>query len=130
MVNRTLVHFEIPAKDIATLSKFYADAFGWKFKDASLPGMEYWMITTGPRGKSIGGGMYRKAGPKDLPRNYVGVENIDKAIAQFKEAGGKEYVGKMEVPDMGWSFIGLDPEDNYIAMFQPKRAARRSAGRR
>lgn len=74
--------------------------------------------------------MYRKAGPKDLPRNYIGVENIDKAIAQFKEAGGKEYVGKQEVPDQGWSFIGLDPEDNYIAIFQPKRAARRSSSRR
>ncbi len=130
MVNRTIVHFEIPAQDPAKLSRFYSDAFGWKFQDASMPGMEYWLIATGPRGKSIGGGMYRKMGPQDAPRNYIGVEDIDKAVALFENAGGKQVVGKMEVTGVGWSYIGADPEGNSIAIFQatrrPRRARRKS----
>jgi predicted enzyme related to lactoylglutathione lyase len=66
MVTKTVVHFEIPASDLAALSKFYADVFGWEFKKAAMPDMEYWQISTGPRGKSVPGGMYKKAGPTCL----------------------------------------------------------------
>jgi uncharacterized protein len=121
MANRTIVHFEIPAKDPAKLSKFYTKAFGWKFKSAGMEGMPYWTIQTGPTGKSLGGGMYQRMGAGDLPRNYVGVPKIDPAIKQFKAAGGKQVMGKQEIPGIGWSFLGKDPEGNHIAIFQPKR---------
>lgn len=131
MVTRTVVHFEIPAGDPAKLSKFYSDAFGWKFEEAGVPGMEYWLISTGPRGKSVGGGMYRKSSPQDTPKNYIGVEDIDKAIAVFTKAGGRELVSKQEVQGQGWSYIGLDPEGNAIALWQPMRPRRnrRRSGR-
>jgi len=127
MVTRTVVHFEIPAHDAAKLSKFYSDVFGWKFEKVSMPGMDYWLITTGPRNKSVGGGMYLKTGPQDLPRNFIGVDDIDKAIEAFEAAGGSEMAGKMEVPNMGWSFIGADPEGNPIAMFEPVMPAGRAS---
>jgi uncharacterized protein len=120
MVVRTIVHFEIPANDTERLSRFYSEVFGWKFEKAPMPGMEYWLITTGPRGKSIGGGMYPKMGPDDRPRNFVNVEDIDSAIRAFTAAGGSQVVGKMEVPGMGFSFIGADPEGNVIALWEPK----------
>jgi predicted enzyme related to lactoylglutathione lyase len=128
MVTKTVVHFEIPAKDPETLSKFYSEVFGWKFEKAPMEEMEYWMISTGPRGKSVGGGMYKKTDPNELPRNYIGVKKIDQHIEAFKNAGGKELVGKTQVPDMGWSFIGTDPEGNLIALFEaaaPRRSTRR-----
>jgi uncharacterized protein len=120
MSTRTIVHFEIPAKDLKKLSAFYQKAFGWKFKDSGMEGMQYWLITTGPRGKSVGGAMYTKMGKEDGPRNYIGVPKIDAAIKQFKAAGGKEMMGKQEIPGVGWSFLGKDPEGNQIALFQPK----------
>jgi predicted enzyme related to lactoylglutathione lyase len=129
MVKRTIVHFEIPAGDPARLSKFYSEAFGWKFEAVKMPGMDYWMISTGPRGKSVGGGMYKKTEPQDTPRNYIGVENIDKAIEVFTKAGGREVIGKQEVPGQGWSYIGLDPEGNAIAIWQPMVAPRRKRRR-
>jgi len=119
MVVRTIVHFEIPAANPERLVKFYSDVFGWKFQKAPMPEMDYWLITTGPRGRSVGGGMYVKERPGDLPRNYVLVEKIDAAIAAFKAAGGTEVVPKMQVPDMGWSFIGADPDGNPIALWEP-----------
>jgi len=130
MVTKTVVHFEIPANDPETLSKFYSEVFGWKFKKESMPDMDYWMISTGPRGKSVGGGMYKKMAPNEAPRNYIGVEKIDKYVEAFKNAGGKELVGKTEVPEMGWSFIGVDPEGNTIALFEATARRRPAAKRR
>lgn len=124
----TIVHFEIPANDLDSLSRFYAEVFGWEFTKTEMPGMDYRRIRTGPEGKSVGGGMYPRMGPDDRPRNFVWVEEIDPAIARFKAAGGSEIVGKMEVPGMGWSFIGADPEGNPIALWQP--AMRRPTRRR
>ena len=78
--------------------------------------------------------MYKKAGPADRPRNYINVDDIDAAIVTFKANGGTELVGKQEVPAMGWSFIGADPEGNAIALWEamPMRArhvAKRKARR-
>jgi uncharacterized protein len=130
MVTKTIVHFEIPANDLDKLSKFYSDVFGWKFDKTQMSDMDYWTISTGPRGKSVGGGMYKRTGATDVPRNYIGVDKIDKHIEAFKNAGGSEVVGKMEVPSMGWSFIGADPEGNLIALFETMAAPRRSTKRK
>ncbi len=122
MVVKTIVHFEIPASDVEKLSRFYSDVFGWKFTKAPMPDMEYWMISTGPRAKSIGGGMYKKDREEDMPRNFIAVDKIDRAIEAFQSAGGKEVVGKQEVPGMGWSYIGTDPEGNLLALWETVRA--------
>ncbi len=121
MVHQTVVHFEIPATNIDKLKSFYAKCFDWKFEKAQIPGMEYWVIRTGPTGETIGGGMYRKAGDGDLPRNYIGVNNIDRAIGKFRSAGGTEVSAKHEIPGEGWSYIGKDPEGNIVGLFQEAR---------
>jgi predicted enzyme related to lactoylglutathione lyase len=123
MVIRTIVHFEIPASDTARLARFYGDVFGWKFQKAPVGELEYWLISTGPQGRSVGGGMYPRMDPADRPRNFVLIEKIDPAIEQFLAAGGTQLVPKMEVPGMGWSFIGADPEGNPIALWEPGRRA-------
>jgi uncharacterized protein len=130
MVTKTVVHFEIPANDLAKLSKFYSDVFGWKFNKTQMSDMEYWNISTGPRGKSVPGGMYKRTGATDVPRNYIGVDDIDKYIVTFKQAGGREVMEKMEIPTIGWSYIGADPEGNLIALFEPKPAPRPKAKRK
>ena len=130
MVVRTIVHFEIAAQRPEKLAEFYTRVFGWKIEKAPMTEMDYWLISTGPRGKSVGGGMYRKMGPDDRPRNFVNVADIDEAITTFRAAGGRQLVGKMEVPGMGWSFIGADPEGNPIALWQARMSPRPSSGRR
>ena len=129
MVVHTIVHFEIAATEPEGLAEFYRRVFGWKIEKAPMPGLDYWIITTGPRGKSVGGGMYRKEGPEDHPRNFIHVDDIEEAIRTFRSAGGTEVVGKMEVPGMGWSFIGADPEGNHIALWQPQMSAPRARRR-
>lgn len=130
----TIVHFEIPAADPDRLSRFYSEVFGWAFTKVDMPDMDYRLISTGPQGKSVGGGMYRRMGPDDRPRNFVSVDHIDDAITRFRQAGGAQVVPKMEVPGMGWSFIGADPEGNVIALWEarmptPPPARRRTRAR-
>jgi uncharacterized protein len=115
-----IVHFEIPAGDVEKLSKFYSDLFGWKFAKQSMPGMDYWMIeTTGMGPEHVTGGMYAKQGETDKPRFYVGVEDIDAHTEKLKQAGGTVIFEKQEIPQMGWSVLASDPENNLIALFQP-----------
>jgi len=47
MVDHTIVHFEIPAKDVEMMRKFYLELFGWKIYRVPGP-IEYWMIETVP----------------------------------------------------------------------------------
>ena len=106
--------------------------FGWKFEKTPMGGMDYWMITTGPtEGGTAGidGGMYKKQMDVEMPRNYIAVDKIDQAIAAFIAAGGKQIVEKMEVPGIGWSYIGVDPEGNAMGLFEAvtgDRSTRRS----
>ena len=46
MRNNRVVHFEIPANQPESLTKFYSEVFGWKFQKAALPGPEYWLCET------------------------------------------------------------------------------------
>lgn len=126
MVIKTIVHFEIPAENVERLSKFYKDVFGWKFEKAPMPGFDYWLIKTGPQGKSVGGGMYSKMGADDKPRNYINVDSVVEAAETLKKAGGTIVVEKQEVPGFGWSVIAADPEGNPIALWQAMRQARRA----
>jgi len=125
-MDKTIVHFEIPAEDVEKLSKFYQELFGWKFVHASIPGMDYWLIHTVPTDEEgmperpgINGGMYKKENKRQIPTNWISVENIDVYLKKLVDLGGKILVEKMEIPNVGWTAVGVDPEGNQVAMMQP-----------
>ena len=47
-MDKTIVHFEIPAEDVDRLKAFYEKLFGGKLVYSGLPGMPYWMFHTAP----------------------------------------------------------------------------------
>ena len=111
----TVCHFEIPAKDVEGLKKFYSELFGWKIE--KFPGdMEYWMIETG--GDGVGGGLMAKQHPQHVPMNYILVESVDEYSEKIKKLGGQIAVGKTAVGDMGWFAVGVDPDGNCIGLFE------------
>jgi uncharacterized protein len=123
----SVVHFEIPAKDVKRASTFYARAFGWAL--TQFPGFDYWSIGTTPSDKNgmptspgaINGGM-GKAGvmaPKAVTVT-IGVKDLDAALASVKKLGGKQVGKKMPVGDMGWSAYFKDTEGNVIGLWQSK----------
>ena len=63
----TVVHFEIPADDVARARKFYGELFGWKIeKFTGATPMEYWMVNTGREEGQMGidGGMLKREMPQ------------------------------------------------------------------
>src|SRR5260221_11660107 len=114
MANR-VVHFEIEAKDKERAKKFYSEAFGWKMETQPEEYGGYVIVTTGdpkqPGG--INGGIYQN---DDKIINafscVVAVDDIDKAIADVRKAGGKVFddnktpdgklLGeKIDIPEVG-----------------------------
>ncbi len=126
-MDHTIVHFEIPAKNVEKLKKFYEELFAWKF--TKYPGggeMEYWNITTvpidesgRPKGPGVNGGLYPKEKPEQSPLNYIGVESADEYIAKAKKLGGKVHQEKMEIPNIGWWALISDPEGNVFGILEP-----------
>ena len=126
-MDRTLIHFVIPAADVEKLKHFYAGLFGWKIEKYPGP-MEYWMIQTVPVDEKgmllrpgVNGGMVKKEHPEQKPVNYISVDSIDESIEKVKKLGGEIISPKQEVPNVGWIATAVDPEGNHIALLQPQR---------
>ena len=124
MADHTVVHFEIPAKDVEKISKFYSELFGWKIQKVEW--MDYWLVETVPiddQGRPIrpevNGGLYKKTSRDDKERNYIQVESVDEYIDKVVKLGGKIIVPKMEVPKTGFTAIAADPDGNVFGLFEP-----------
>ncbi len=135
MANR-VVHFEIEAKDKEKLTKFYSDAFGWEMDEQPAEYGGYVVVKTGENtGKiediGINGGLFQ-VDKKELNAYSctIGVDNIDKAIANIKAAGGKVFddnktpdgkvLGeKIDIPMVGIYAKCEDPDGNRFTLLQP-----------
>ena len=121
-----VVHFEIPADDIARAQKFYSTVFGWKMN--SIPGMGYTILNTTPSGENgmpeepgaINGGMLERQEPIMGPVITINVESIDEALKKIEQNGGKVVRGKEAVGDMGHAAYFKDSEGNVVGLWQNK----------
>jgi len=118
-----VVHFEIPFDDQERAKGFYENAFGWQI--ASMPGMDYTIVTTGPSGDDgptepgyIGGGMFSREKPFAGPVVVIDVDDIDAALAKIGELGGNVLQAKEPVGDMGFAAYFTDPEGNIIGLWE------------
>ena len=124
-MDRTIVHFEIPANDVEKLKGFYEKVFGWKIIQTGGP-IEYWVIQTVPTDDQgmllktgVNGGMYKKQVPESKPINYFSVESINDFLDKIIKLGGKITQPKQEVPEVGWIAAAEDPEGNAFALLEP-----------
>lgn len=122
-MDHTVIHFEIPARDIEKESKFYSELFGWKID--KLGDMEYYSITTVPMDEKgnllrpgVNGGLYKKDQPQQMPINYIYVESVDEYSKKVTALGGQIVVPKTEIPKMGWFAVAVDPEGNTFGLFE------------
>lgn len=116
-MDRTIVHFEIPANDPVKLSDFYAKLFGWKFEKATIEGAgDYWMITTKAKEEApgINGGMMKKVDANQRPINYVLVESVEDFSKKAQQLGANIIVTKTAIPKIGSFAIALDPEGTFL----------------
>jgi predicted enzyme related to lactoylglutathione lyase len=128
-MDHTVVHFEIPAKDVAKMKKFYTSLFGWKIEkwDSGMESeMEYWLIETvstnkkgRPHRPGVNGGMWKKQKDSDRIVNYISVESIDEYAKKIEKLGGKIIIPKEEISKIGWYAVAMDPEGNPFGLLQP-----------
>ena len=128
-MDHTVIHFEIPAKDLEDLKKFYSKLFKWKFIQMPTKGMDYWTIQTVPTDEQgmlqtpgINGGMFSKDPEQKntTPVNYITVENIDKYLIKATELGGKVLM-PVQIPNVGQIARISDPEGNQFGLIQPEK---------
>ncbi|TDE18750.1 VOC family protein [Actinomadura sp. 6K520] len=119
-----VVHFEILGADPARLRTFYGELFGWAFQvgDAasekvSRPG-GYGFVRQGTAEIAGGVGGGDGFGPRVL--FYVGVDDVEAALARAEGLGGARRMGPE--PRSGGDFcVGwfADPEGNVVGVAGP-----------
>ncbi len=112
-MGRPVVHFEVMGKDGAGLRSFYSGLFGWTI-NADNP-MNYGTVPAD--GAGIGGGIgVVPEGYGGHVTFYVGVPDVEAALAQAESLGGSRVMGPEKV--MEDIEIGLfhDPEGHLIGV--------------
>lgn len=134
-----VVHFEMGYNDRDRMVKFYETVFGWKGQLMG-PDMGNYVVAqtaeTDDKGMvtrpgAINGGFYAKsdAPQGQAPSVVVSVDDIQKAVAAVKAAGGK-ILGSMSqdgkhsdepqtIPGVGLWISAVDTEDNRFSILQP-----------
>ena len=118
-----VLHFEVMGKDGDKLHSYYSELFGWEI-DANNP-MKYGIVqregNTSEDGVGIGGGI--GTAPEGYDGHvtfYVGVDDVEAALAKAESLGGSRVMGPDEV--MEWLVLGLfnDPEGHLIGVVKTR----------
>jgi uncharacterized protein len=111
----SFVHVELLTTNITRAKDFYSKLFEWELEDIS--GLDYTLIKVG---EGTGGGMMRQPMPDGpsmwLP--YVGVADVAVATAEAKKLGATIIKDSVEVANVGWFSVIIDPTGATIALWQ------------
>lgn len=126
-----VVHFEIETADIERAKKFYSEAFGWGIDQMGADYGNYVVVkATEPNTPgAINGGMFQVPTKQlNAYRCVISVDDIEKAMADVKAAGGKVLSEKSDdIPGVGMFANCEDTEGNKFSLLQP--APRMEAGK-
>ncbi len=120
-MDNPVVHFEVIGTDPQGLRRYYADLFGWTF-DTSGPVSEevseagnYGFVDN--EGDGIPGGVGGGAAYDAHVMFYVGVADVEAALAEAEHLGGTRLVGPSKAPGVDL-VIGhfRDPQGNLIGV--------------
>ena len=118
-----IVWFEVPADNVERAKSFYGGLFGWKIN--KMPGpMEYWHFDTGGSDDTPDGGVMKRQGGQQGITTYFGVPSVDESAAKVKKLGGKIFMAKTAVPQMGYFVICQDTENNVFALWEMNKSAK------
>jgi predicted enzyme related to lactoylglutathione lyase len=118
-MGQPVVHFEVIGKDGEKLRSYYSELFGWEF-DSDNP-MNYGIVqrdgNVSSDGVGLGGGV--GVGPEGYDGHvtfYIGVTDVEAALAKAESLGGSRVMGPEKV--MEEVEIGLfnDPEGHLVGV--------------
>ena len=120
-----VVHFEIPADDVARAREFYGGVFGWQLQD--MQEMDYTLVETVPVDQetrlplepgAINGGLMKRTAQTPAPVVTVDVESIDISLKEIEAAGGSTVQERTEIPGMGAFAYFKDSEGNVVGLWE------------
>jgi uncharacterized protein len=118
-MGQPVVHFEIIGKDPEKLHSYYSDLFGWEI-DSDNP-MNYGIVqrdgNVSPDGVGIGGGIGQ--GPEGYDGHvtfYIGVSDVEEALAKAESLGGSRIMGPEKVMEQVEIGLFKDPEDHVVGV--------------
>jgi uncharacterized protein len=110
-------HIEFPADDVERAKSFYGNVFGWQFE--AMDGLDgYFLYTAGPGDLGGGIGIRGKNAPQSV-RTYIGVDDVDEAVAKVEANGGSVVVAKTDI-GIGWYAAVADTEGNELGLYKSK----------
>ena len=125
-----VVHFEIPADDIARAKEFYGSIFGWHLQDMqgdatglytlalTTPVDQQTQVPTEPG--AINGGLMKRSGDTPAPVITIEVDGIDYALKKVEAEGGSTVQTRTEIPGMGAFAYFKDPEGNVMGLWETR----------
>jgi predicted enzyme related to lactoylglutathione lyase len=127
-----VVHFELPATDLARSKKFYETAFGWKLDQLGAEMNNYVVAHTAETGADrmikkpgmINGGIFERTEGQGTqhPSVVIAVDDIHEHVKIIVAAGGKVLNEPMEIPGIGMFATFEDTEGNRLSVLQPLMA--------
>jgi uncharacterized protein len=120
-MSNPFVHLELSTPDTAQAKSFYSALFGWEFKDNDM-GDPVGIYSTFQPSSGPGGGIFTIPGMPTFWLAYVGVEDINLSTDKAVSLGATIHKGPLEIPNIGWMSILVDPGGATFALFQPKPA--------
>jgi predicted enzyme related to lactoylglutathione lyase len=108
----TIIHFEILSTQFERSANFYAEVFGWKADEAQTGGHRGFQVPAGPSGSWVLQALAQVSGP--VP--FVGVDDLDAALAAIEKAGGRALVRRQSLGARGTGALFVDPDGNVMGL--------------
>jgi predicted enzyme related to lactoylglutathione lyase len=109
----SFIWYELLTSDPEAAAVFYGDVIGWTAASAGQPGIDYRIFCAddGPVAGHMklpdGAG---EAGMRTGWLGYIGVDDVDAAIADVESAGGKVHMPPMDLEGVGRIALLADPQ--------------------
>ena len=109
----SFIWYELLTKDPKAAKAFYDAVVGWNVGEAVAEYQGYRMINTSDGG--FAGGVMpithemQQHGARPTWLGYLNVSDVDGKVQSIEAAGGKKYMGPMDIPNVGRFCVITDP---------------------
>jgi predicted enzyme related to lactoylglutathione lyase len=107
------IWYELITADADAAAAFYAEVIGWTASDAGVPGIDYRLFSA--NGTDVAGHMNIPAEGAEMGMRpgwygFVGVDDVDAAVAAIEGEGGTVLMPAMDIEGVGRMALVTDPQ--------------------